>query len=418
MREKIKSVEKVSNQVVKRDNRLVEARYDMTTTEYKLLLFVLSFLEEADLSDDGFPVFKVPVSLFLEQLGSPENYTHIKEVVDNLMKRVVTFEHIGEDGLKEFVKYPLVSRARYKQKASYIEIQIHKDLLPFFLHLKEKYTNIPLKNIFMLNSKYAIRIYELAKQYQNTGYRKESVERLRFLLGIEKDEYTIWNNFENRVIKRGVEEISEKTDLIVSYRKVKTGGKITDVEFIIKPKTDFENNNIEEKLWKMYRLYEARREIQEDITDINKNKITENQILFLYLNSKNKALVIDTIKTITKRKNVKNPFGLLVKVLNIDLQTAEYKELLNTSEEIEELFLYELTEKCESGSDIIRKVIASIDDKNLSKFSPYFAFKVDKTIFMYCSDKKDRIFLSYIRNFESEISDLLAKKGYKFLIFD
>lgn len=70
-----------------------------------------------------------------------------------------------------------------------------------------------------LNSSYAVRIYELLKQYQNIDKRVMSLEDLRDYLGINIEEYKRFTNFEIRILKVAKKEINESTDIIIDYEK-------------------------------------------------------------------------------------------------------------------------------------------------------------------------------------------------------
>jgi len=115
-------------------------------------------------------------------------------------------------------------------------VSIAPEFKPYLLQLKEFFSKIPIKYTYVLNSRYAIRLYELLKQYENTGFRVDYLPELREMLGVEPNEYIRFDNFEKRVLKQAVKEINEKTDIEVSYKKKKTGRKITHIEFEIKSK--------------------------------------------------------------------------------------------------------------------------------------------------------------------------------------
>jgi plasmid replication initiation protein len=214
------------------ENALIEARYNLTVEEQRLVLCTIAMLDNVETASSGFPMLRIPVKLIIEATGIHEkNYNQIKNALQRLMGRVITIE--DEDG---FELYQWFAKAKYKQGEGFIEVQFHPDLKPYLLELKKRFTKIPLKQILQLRSKYAIRLYELLKRYEDTGFRTDYIPELREKLGVEKGEYERFFDFERRVLKPAVKEINEKTDLEVSYQKKKTGRKITHIEFEIKPK--------------------------------------------------------------------------------------------------------------------------------------------------------------------------------------
>lgn len=435
-----KDIKKSGKNILKKDNRLIECRYELTALEYKLLLFVISFLEEADISENGFPVFRVPTRLFLNEIGDGQSeiYSYISKMIQGFMSKVITFERINEEGKREYIKYNLISRAKYTEGSGIIEIQIHRDLLPFFLYLKERYTKIPLQKVFELKSKYSIRLYELTKQYENTGYRKETLEKLRFFLGIENNEYSSFDLFERKVLSKAVSEITDKTDIAITYNKIREGRgrKVVAIEFFIRKKEDIQKeinalkSEAEEKLYKIYTIAvqrERMKDIIENIIKTSGGRITENEILFLSLNANiegGEDIIFDIIKTTSKNKAVKNPFGLLVKLLDIDLQKANYKELLNTQKKVEVKMIEEIVEYSPPAYDIMKEVVDKIkqmhpeaqNNKGLS-ILPDISSLVGNTVLIFSGNNETtKMMIDYAMNYQDDIVMMLRNKGYRLFV--
>jgi plasmid replication initiation protein len=219
------------------ENALIEARYNLTVEEQRLVLTTIAMLDNLETAKSGFPMLKIPKKLIIETTGIHEkNYHQIKTALRRLMQRIIEIETIDEKGRKKFTLYQWFAKAEYQEGDSYIQVQFHPDLKPYLLELKERFTKIPLKQVLQLRSKYAIRLYELLKRYEDTGFRLDYLPELRKKLGVEESEYKAFKDFEKRVLKPAVKEINEKTDLKISYIKKKTGRKITHIEFEINSK--------------------------------------------------------------------------------------------------------------------------------------------------------------------------------------
>ena len=231
------------------ENALIEARYSLTLEEQRLVLATIAMLDNVEIAPSGFPMLRIPKKLIIEVTRvHKKNYSQIKTALRRLMQRVIEIETIESDGRRRFRLYQWFAKADYIEGGSFIEVQFHPDLKPYLLELKKKFTKIPLLHILSLRSKYAIRLYELLKRYEDTGFRTDYLPDLKVKLGIKKNEYAIFRDFERRVLKVAVKEINEKTDLEVSYKKKKTGRKITHIEFVIKLKPDKKEFKEEEKI--------------------------------------------------------------------------------------------------------------------------------------------------------------------------
>ena len=86
-----------------------------------------------------------------------------------------------------------------------------------------------------LSSAYAIRIYELIKQYENIGKREIAISDLRFMLCLQ-DKYPLFGNLQQRIIDPAIREINKNTPMQVTYELRKTGRKFTHIELRFKPK--------------------------------------------------------------------------------------------------------------------------------------------------------------------------------------
>ncbi|MBF0556161.1 MAG: RepB family plasmid replication initiator protein, partial [Nitrospirae bacterium] len=79
----------------------------------------------------------------------------------------------------------------------------------------------------------SIRLYELLIQYWRLGERRFEVEELRKILGITDSEYPLYANFKQRVILTAQAELAKSTDLSFTFKEIKTGRKVTGIEFTI-----------------------------------------------------------------------------------------------------------------------------------------------------------------------------------------
>ena len=93
-----------------------------------------------------------------------------------------------------------------------------------------------LQNICKLNSVYAIKLYELLKQYHKIGWRIIDIRELKYMFGIDKG-YSQYCDFKKRVILIAISEINKNTDLEIEIEEIKKGRKVSEIKFFIKNKT-------------------------------------------------------------------------------------------------------------------------------------------------------------------------------------
>lgn len=103
------------------------------------------------------------------------------------------------------------------------------------------FTLYTLEQIANLESFYACRLYEIASQFASVGRRSniptQSMREL--ILGPDDDSYATPKDFNRYVVKKAVQEVSEKTDLTVRIDPLKEGAKIVAYNLIVtRKKTD------------------------------------------------------------------------------------------------------------------------------------------------------------------------------------
>lgn len=195
------------------------ARTKMTANELKAF-YQCSTLIQKD--DDQFAEYVISIKDFVETLGfSDTNSNYVKELCRHLAKQ--TFE-IEKDGIWDI--YTIFSRFRFDTKKQLITIKFNDDMKPYLLELKNNFTQIKqVKYIKEFESKYAIRIYALLKDYRLMGHRDINIEALSKMLQLPKS-YSNYKFIRLRVLEPALKEINEKSDLeIYSIEPIEKQGK-------------------------------------------------------------------------------------------------------------------------------------------------------------------------------------------------
>jgi len=375
---KVEEVDKVNkNAIATIHNNLIQARHRLSLEEIRLMDTIISFIQP---EDDDLKKYKIPVSIFKELYGTKRKdvYDVVKRAVEGLLSKPIKIEGVNDKGKKVFKMFNFISYGEYEEGAGSFYISIDRNFKPYLLQLKEFFTRIPIKYTYVLHSRYSIRLYELLKQYENTGFRVDYLPDLREMLGIEPEEYKRFEAFERIVLKRAVKEINEKTDIEVSYEKKKTGRRITHIEFKIKPKSVIKGDTTQEKKTPSESVDIQRQEkeknedlsvvdtqpennfasVWEDIGKIRKeyreildrilpevSRLNENQILFLLINADKNQFTPDILKEVIistdNNQAVNNPMGFLIESLGIDIKQAKFKELTLILSKVDEALFRE-----------------------------------------------------------------------------
>lgn len=231
------------SELVIQHNHLIEAHYRLSLQEKRVILWLLTQIKP---NDEDFKLHKLEVREFSNMTGleAGNQYSKLQEITLNLMKRVMK---IYEPYTKSILQMAWLSFAKYHLTKGYIELRFDPALKPYLLKLKSQFTKLTLSDIMQLSSIYAIRVYELLKQYEYISQRKISIKDLYEYCGIAGEEYKKYNNFKSRILERAKKEINAKTDIVIDYIEIKESRKIVAIEWTIKKK----NIETEERLKKL-----------------------------------------------------------------------------------------------------------------------------------------------------------------------
>ena len=246
----------MKNELIVKHNKLIEANFKLTLQEQKIIFILVSKIKK----DEGnFKKYTFSVKELAEILGLNPNayYSELKEITANLISRVLK---IKEN--KGFLQVSWLSSAMYLEDLGLVELSFSEDLKPYLLQLGEHFTKLELKQLINLNSFYAIRVYELLKQYEKLKERIIQIDELKNILEISTG-YELYSNLKIKVLEIAKREINQKTDLSIDYEEIKTVRKVTAIKFLINKKqetkqiefknfeteeTNFKNNYLEKLL--------------------------------------------------------------------------------------------------------------------------------------------------------------------------
>jgi len=255
VREGGKSVAKLKqNHIIQKRNVLNEIRSNSMTLQE--LRFFSIYLSKINASDINTRVVRFPMDDFkaIMELGRID-IGYMKTVTNGLLSKVVNVP-TDRGG---YIGFQLFKECEVDQNDNgewYVEIDAHDKALPLMFEFKNKYFTYQLWNALRLKSSNQLRMYEILKQYQTIGSRILTIEDLKSLLGIGKDEYNgRWNNFKKYVLDACQQALEEYTDIKFTYEpygKKGKGGKILKLIFFIEKNENYTdqltlNTFIEEK---------------------------------------------------------------------------------------------------------------------------------------------------------------------------
>ena len=225
----------MKNELVVKDNALINASYNLDTTEQRLILLAIVQARELSKHVDANSTLEVHAHHYMKQFNVDKHaaYEGLKNAASNLFERKFSYKGIHEGTQQEkIVKSRWVSKIAYVDAAGIVELTFAPDVIPLITQLEKSFTAYELKQISSLTSKYAIRLYELLIQWRSVGKTPLfELDDFRFKLGLAEGDYTKMANFKVRVLDAALNQINELTDIIASYEQHKNGRVISGFSF-------------------------------------------------------------------------------------------------------------------------------------------------------------------------------------------
>lgn len=228
------------NLPVVQSNKLIEAHYkqEYTIQEQRTVLWVIGEIHKEDfIFHRNYELKKIVISATdyakLMDIPVAHVYRDAKKIGKSLMDKVLSIESPESNS---WLLVHWVSSMKYKD--GLISIDIHPDLIPYLIDLKEKFTSFKLKNILYLNSSHAIKLYQILTQYKNIGEREIKLDDLRSILGVsETKTYEQYGSIKRKILEISKREINAKTDITFSYKPIKQSRKVVAIKFKITQKS-------------------------------------------------------------------------------------------------------------------------------------------------------------------------------------
>ena len=225
----IENLEEQRNHLVIKANDIIrKARYDLSLQELKILSYCFSMIKPNDNIDT---MYTFSIVDFCKVCGidydSGKNYSAVKESISGILKKV--FWLMEPDGSEVSVHW--LEKARINRGSGKIFVRFDEDLKKYIFGLFKNFTQYELLCVLPMKSQYSFRIYELLKSYAFTKYHYFDLDDLKKKLMVEG--YVRFPDFRRKVLEPSIREINEYTDLKVNWEPTTKGRKVIGVTFYI-----------------------------------------------------------------------------------------------------------------------------------------------------------------------------------------
>ena len=405
-----------SNQIVSQSNKLIISKYSLNATQLKIFLYAVSKIDSID--DKELKPINVKIDDFIadtEYKSNTSSVQLVKKHTRDLLSKVI---EIKEDNGK-ILQTHFINDVIIDSDKRNMTLYLSKQLAPYLLELKNRFTTYNIENILSFNSALSIRYYQLLKRYYPAIKTFElDVVELKKILGVDKS-YPKYFDFKKRCLIPQQTELKEHSDLYFSFREIKSGKSVVSLIFNIKAKEkksvlDRETAKKEDAI---QRIYENER-LQDTLSNtewfntLRKWQIKRGVIMTLYKKYGEERLVYH-IKRAKEDKTPKASLsGWFIKSLENDWYEDDLynqKLMAEKKQKVDEIKRKKEEEK--KLIETLHQTYTADRDKALRRYE--FLYDDKEQIEAYLEDAKDNPFFSQIK------SNLLNgnRKHFSFMIY-
>ncbi len=231
-----------SSLIVTQSNQLMEARYNLSLGEQRLILSMIAKIQP---DDEDFKPYRISIGEFADFLGIARGsaYHECKKITKSLLGRVLEIQEPGR-----LLQTGWVSSADYIDGTGMVNLSFDPLLKPYLLQLKGNFTSCKLEILLSFKSQYTMRIYMLLKQYERLKEREIELGELRQMLGLRNTQYEYYNDFKRTILEPSRKELKAKTDLYFEFDEIKYGRRVGAIRFRIFTKKLIESISDKEPL--------------------------------------------------------------------------------------------------------------------------------------------------------------------------
>lgn len=228
------------NDLVVKTNRLNIAIQNLSLSEIRIIQLAIIDSRETGNGLKADKPLVISASRYAKAFGV-KRQTASEAILDaekNLFERRFSFL----DNDNKVVKTRWIQRVKYLDDEASIEVIFTYDVVNEITRIngiEQFFTSYLLEQTADMKSAYSVRLYELLVQWKAAKTTPVfELKNFREQLGLDAEDYQRMDNFKKRVLDLAVDEINEKSDLIVTCDQEKRGRSIVGFKFkvLTKPK--------------------------------------------------------------------------------------------------------------------------------------------------------------------------------------
>ena len=208
---------------------LIRATHGLSVSEKRVVLCCIAQLERAKQVKSA--RLRLTASEFTETFGgsNDDSYKELRTAADNLFQRYIRILRDTPNGTEEH-RFRWVGSVTCHNNQRWIELAFSQEVLLNLLTLRTDLTEHKLDHASALRSIYSSRLLDMISRSSSSGFMRRSIADFAREMCVPES-YKDFFNLRKRVIEPAVSELVNKGNMVIQWNPVRTGRKVTEVEF-------------------------------------------------------------------------------------------------------------------------------------------------------------------------------------------
>ena len=218
-------------------NTLVNANYNLNLFEIRLIVLAGSMVDPRKKSCGELFISCAEYEKTFGLEKGNATYQLLRDAAKSLIRNPIKLFDSKTQKVKELV-WLVSNEYEIGDKGAGVTIEFSPKIEPYIFQLNEYFTTLNFEHVAKLNTPFSFRLYQWLYEVRNLDKHKVN-NTIELVLSVKemkekaqlKGAYGVWADFAKFALKPAIEKINANTDLSVVWRPVKTGRKVTAVQF-------------------------------------------------------------------------------------------------------------------------------------------------------------------------------------------
>lgn len=166
----------------------------------------------------------------------------------NLFKSVNILDDKGKNNIHKIALFEEADAWQDENEQWHITLTCTQAARQYIFNIENLgYLQYRLKSIINLTSRYSYIMFLYLERNRHWHTWTATLDELRYELNCEADSYAAYKEFNDKVLKRCHKELHSKTDIRFEYSPIRTGRKVTSVQFTVMTQAELKSPTPEQE---------------------------------------------------------------------------------------------------------------------------------------------------------------------------